>query len=319
MAKKKSVFERLGLIEQIDEDIEELEKQEDAPESLFGAEHLVDDEDSEIEDYDELIEEDSFSLDEPIEDEEYPEYEQIESESELIEEETTDHSENSENGLEKQSLFEALLDENDLSVENNNIELEQKEAKPTAEDSIFENLQEESQTDTREFEINREKERIEREIRQYEEMTQNVKNSVQNERLYTVSQIYQNKQLDYDKKRTIFMVEEFINALPESLPTEVKRESVKNIISASGIDLEMLMEDAYKRLDTLNQELTMQLDVTDEIVRQSNEAIAELESKILEIKKQISERKKGQDESKFGIDYETQKILNIVEFINPQK
>jgi peptidoglycan hydrolase CwlO-like protein len=79
------------------------------------------------------------------------------------------------------------------------------------------------------------------------------------------------------------------------------------------------MDDAYKRLETLNQELNMQLNVTDDIVRQSNAAIAELESKILEIKKQISERKKGQDESKFGIDYETQKILNIVEFINPQK
>jgi hypothetical protein len=311
MAKKKSVFERLGLIEQIDEDIEELEKQADTPESLFGAEHLVsDDEMTEIEDYDELIEEESF--------------EQVEESDDLHQEMTETQEEvASEISLEKQSLFEALLDENDpvdekveenRAVENRAVETENSR-------SIFEVSDERfiDEDDQRQSEINREKERIEREIRQYEEMTQNLKQSVQSERLYTVAQIYENKQLDYDKKRTIFMVEEFINALPESLPIEVKRESVKNIIAASGINLEVLMDDAYKRLETLNQELNMQLNVTDDIVRQSNAAIAELESKILEIKKQISERKKGQDESKFGIDYETQKILNIVEFINPQK
>ncbi len=269
MEKKKSVFEKLGLV-----DVEEIEE-EVAEESILGPkkEYIKDEE----------VSEDTFHI--------------------------------TEDQLSKMIMYDK---EDELDI--------------LAEEELFEEIFAD-QEPTEERQVQVEAHRGEREVEQetgkyeyeYERMASEVESiqpaeesNVEPEFL-GVDEIYGRLQLDYDKRKTIFIVNEFISALPDSLPTDVKRKSVKDIIVVSGIDINNLMNDASKRLDALNTALESQLNKTEEIVANNNLAIAELENQITEIRKEITERKKMQEDQKSAIEYENQRITNIVQFINHEE
>jgi hypothetical protein len=135
----------------------------------------------------------------------------------------------------------------------------------------------------------------------------------------TIDQIYEKFHLNYKKRKTIFIIKEFINALPDSLPTDIKRKSIMSMIMASGIDIKNLIDDASKRLEVLNTILESQLNKTEEIIEKDNKIISELENQIAEIKKKMTKLKKRQEEQKNTIEYENQRIVNILQFIDPEK
>ncbi len=274
MAKKKSVFEKLGLIEQIEEDLnEEIEDTIFEERKEFITEEVLDEEEMTITE-EELSGRTLYNQDEI--------FETAESVSE--EENIT------------RNLFSMPVEREEMTLD---------EVDP------FEKLNQEQSM---------RKEKIEAEIREYEKISQDYeKKSISKEVLLGVDEIYARQGLNYDKRKTIFMVNEFIQALPESLPIEIKRTSVKNIVAASGINLNELMNDAYIRLETLNQTLQGQIEATEGIIERNNKSIEALEAQILEIKKANTERHKKQEESKNAIEYETQRILNIVQFINPEE
>lgn len=274
MAKKKSVFEKLGLIEQIEEDLnEEIEDTIFKARKEFITEEVLDEEEMTITE-EELSGRTLYNQDEIFETAEPV------SEEESI----------------TRNLFSMPVEREEMTLD---------EVDP------FEKLNQEQSM---------RKEKIEAEIREYEKISQDYeKKSISKEVLLGVDEIYARQGLNYDKRKTIFMVNEFIQALPESLPIEIKRTSVKNIVAASGINLNELMNDAYIRLETLNQTLQGQIEATEGIIERNNQSIEALEAQILEIKKANTERHKKQEESKNAIEYETQRILNIVQFINPEE
>lgn len=274
MAKKKSVFEKLGLIEQIEEDLnEEIEDTIFEARKEFITEEVLDEEEMTITE-EELSGRTLYNQDEIFETAEPV------SEEESI----------------TRNLFSMPVEREEMTLD---------EVDP------FEKLNQEQSM---------RKEKIEAEIREYEKISQDYeKKSISKEVLLGVDEIYARQGLNYDKRKTIFMVNEFIQALPESLPIEIKRTSVKNIVAASGINLNELMNDAYIRLETLNQTLQGQIEATEGIIERNNKSIEALEAQILEIKKANTERHKKQEESKNAIEYETQRILNIVQFINPEE
>lgn len=274
MAKKKSVFEKLGLIEQIEEDLnEEIEDTIFEARKEFITEEVLDEEEMTITE-EELSGRTLYNQDEIFETAEPV------SEEENI----------------TRNLFSMPVEREEMTLD---------EVDP------FEKLNQEQSM---------RKEKIEAEIREYEKISQDYeKKSISKEVLLGVDEIYARQGLNYDKRKTIFMVNEFIQALPESLPIEIKRTSVKNIVAASGINLNELMNDAYIRLETLNQTLQGQIEATEGIIERNNKSIEALEAQILEIKKANTERHKKQEESKNAIEYETQRILNIVQFINPEE
>lgn len=274
MAKKKSVFEKLGLIEQIEEDLnEEIEDTIFEARKEFITEEVLDEEEMTITE-EELSGRTLYNQDEIFETAEPV------SEEESI----------------TRNLFSMPVEREEMTLD---------EVDP------FEKLNQEQSM---------RKEKIEAEIREYEKISQDYeKKNISKEVLLGVDEIYSRQGLNYDKRKTIFMVNEFIQALPESLPIEIKRTSVKNIVAASGINLNELMNDAYIRLETLNQTLQGQIEATEGIIERNNKSIEALEAQILEIKKANTERHKKQEESKNAIEYETQRILNIVQFINPEE
>lgn len=288
MAKKKSVFEKLGLIEQIEEDLDE-----QVEDSIFetGEEFIK-----------EGIEEDEEDIN-------------------MFERDTVARTFSNKKNLDDDIIYEneeltsGKLYERDDAVVTKGLFTVASDREGEKKDELdpFEKIAQEQSA-------RRERERIEAEIREYEKISQDFdKKSTNKEILLGVDEIYSKQGLNYDKRKTIFMVNEFIQALPESLPIEIKRNSVKNIVAASGINLNELMNDAYIRLETLNQTLQQQVEVTESIVAKSNKEIESLEAQILEVKKSITERNKKQEESKNAIEYETQRIINIVQFINPEE
>lgn len=216
--------------------------------------------------------------------------------------------------LAEEELFEEIFADQESDIEEPAQELlDRIDLEPTEEKQV-------------QFEAHRvEREGIEQEISEYERTAGEIESvrpaeegNVEPEFL-GVDEIYNRLHLNHDKRETIFIVNEFLNALPDSLPTDVKRKSIMDIIMASGIDIKNLIDDASKRLDELNTVLENQLNKTEEIIANNNKIISELENQITEIRKKDAERKKRQEDQKNAIEYENQRIVNSVQFINPEE
>ncbi len=138
-----------------------------------------------------------------------------------------------------------------------------------------------------------------------------------NDKIQTVEEIYQKSQMEVEKLKTIFMVDEFSRTLPENLPVDVKRTSVTNIINVSGMKVENFLNDAYKRMDALNQVLEHSVQNTEDIIAKKRDAIKSLESEIAKLEQFIADREQFQDKQTSLIEYEVQRIVGIVDFIKP--
>lgn len=138
-------------------------------------------------------------------------------------------------------------------------------------------------------------------------------------KLMTIDEIYRNSHLESEVKKTIFMTDVYLKAIPENLPLDIKRETVLNIMNVSNISLDDLLNDAYKRIDSLNTVLEETVSTTQEVFNRNDATIRELEKRIEDIKEINKNRKKFQEDQNTMIEYEIQKIINLVEFVKPKK
>ena len=138
------------------------------------------------------------------------------------------------------------------------------------------------------------------------------------EELVSIEEVY-NKFNIADMSKSIFKVEEFSKALPDSLPTDVKRQSVLGILSASGMNIDSLIADATTRTETLNSTLTTFTEQTNGMVAEAEDKIKDLEDQIDALKTLITERKGLQESEQKLIQGEVEKINKIVNFINGSK
>lgn len=138
-------------------------------------------------------------------------------------------------------------------------------------------------------------------------------------KLLTIDEIYRNAHLDSDVKKSIFMADVYIKAIPENLPLDIKRETVLNIMKVSNISLDDLLNDAYKRIDSLNTVLEETVATTQEVFERNEATIKELQKRIEDLKEVNNNRRKFQEDQNTMIEYEIQKIINLVEFVKPKK
>lgn len=143
--------------------------------------------------------------------------------------------------------------------------------------------------------------------------------STQMDKLLKPEEIYNKFNLNNGGTNTIFIIDNFTKALPDYLPIEIKRQSVLNIISSSGMDIMKLLKDGNERLEVLKKFHENFSISTDKIIADHEKEIDRLIETINKYKKVISERKKLSDEQKAVIECETQKIQSIIEFINEKK
>lgn len=134
-------------------------------------------------------------------------------------------------------------------------------------------------------------------------------------RLLTIEDIYRKAALLKEKKATIFMVDIYAKALPENLPSDIKRDSVLNIMRASDLDINELLNDAYMRIDTLNRTMESVVQTTEKIKQKNRATVDDLESQIKDLKKSTLDRERFQESQNTTLEYEIQRIINIVDFI----
>jgi hypothetical protein len=76
---------------------------------------------------------------------------------------------------------------------------------------------------------------------------------MKNKRLIRAEEIYGNYNITSQGINSLFIIESFLKALPDYLPIDVKRESLLNIISSSGVSLESLIKDGSDKLRCLKE------------------------------------------------------------------
>lgn len=134
-------------------------------------------------------------------------------------------------------------------------------------------------------------------------------------KLMTIEEIYRNARVESDVKKSIFMADVFLKALPENLPLDVKKESLLNIMNVSNIPVDSLLSDAYQRIDALNTVLENTVQTTQSILESNESSIRELERRIKELRNVIEERRKFEEDQNTLIEYEVQRIIGIVDYI----
>ncbi|MBI9012975.1 MAG: hypothetical protein JEZ08_12140 [Clostridiales bacterium] len=139
--------------------------------------------------------------------------------------------------------------------------------------------------------------------------------SYEKNKFLSIEEVYRNKNLDKDVKQSIFIAEVFMKALPENLPMDIKRKSTLNILEASGLKKEDLLNDAYIRIDALNTVLEETVAKTAELKAKNELSVRELEERIEILKRNVEERHEFEEKQTSVIEYEIQRVINIVDGI----
>ncbi|OQY10653.1 MAG: hypothetical protein B6I28_00570 [Fusobacteriia bacterium 4572_132] len=204
----------------------------------------------------------------------------------------------------------------DDEVKSEELENFQSEKDELAKEEIIKKLNELSEGSFPEVSEESENEKIEDKI---EDKLSEIIGSYEKNKLVSIEEIYRNARLSSDMKKTIFIADVFLKALPENLPVDIKRESVLNILNVSNISFDEILTDAYQRIDALNTVLESTVQTTEDLIAKNEASIRELENRINDLKKQIEVRKKFEEDQNTMIEYEIQKVINIVEFVKPKK
>lgn len=132
----------------------------------------------------------------------------------------------------------------------------------------------------------------------------------------SIDEIYASYDLDNSNINTVFMLGNFINALPENLPYVVKRSSVASIINASDANLNALLNDGERRLKILEQFSNDYTAAVNNIIMKNKEEIKKLKNMIEYYEAEISIKETMLEEQTNIIKYENQKIKSIINFFN---
>lgn len=132
----------------------------------------------------------------------------------------------------------------------------------------------------------------------------------------TIEEIY--GQFGIINDNSILKVSDFIKTLPESLPTDIKRQTVIGVLGVSGLKIENLLDDAQNRINSLNAVADECYNNTNANINNNKNEIEELKNKIDTLKQENNDSQKYQEVQISLINEEITKINEIVNFINPK-
>ena len=136
------------------------------------------------------------------------------------------------------------------------------------------------------------------------------------ERYLSIDDLFEVLSLRSKRTDTIYLIEEYLKTLPDSLPDDSRREIVRKLITASGFDYDILMGDGVLRVKMLKEYAEKFAKYTDDYVTARNEELAELEQQSLRIHKLIENRKELHKKQFFAIETEAQRLKEILTFIS---
>ncbi len=144
-----------------------------------------------------------------------------------------------------------------------------------------------------------------------------IKNSEQNNRIekLSIDEIYTIfTLLPRSATNTVYLIDNFLKALPNNLPIEIKRQSLDSLLAASHINMTDLLNDGKERIEIMNDYLNnFTLDL-EEVISNHEKQIKELNEKIAHHNNIIEERSRTLEEQKAIVKFEVQKISSIIDF-----
>lgn len=218
--------------------------------------------------------------------------------------------------MEKKSILEKLglvekIEENGAYNDKNTITVETSEQKP------IEDEKPQFADYMKKYDVEKEKNKISLEAKISDEIIDPIA-VVRKKKMMKIEEIYSNYLIGTEGVNSLSIVESFQKALPDYLPTDVKRQSVLNIIASSNVKIESLVKDGNDKLKCLNDFSQLFSDEAKELISGFEDEINKLNEKINSYKTAINNMRKLQTEQDLTLKYEIEKISNILQFINSQ-
>ncbi|MGL4345998.1 MAG: hypothetical protein ACRCTE_12435 [Cellulosilyticaceae bacterium] len=117
-----------------------------------------------------------------------------------------------------------------------------------------------------------------------------------------------------DVTRTVFVLENLMNALPSELPEYVKKSTLQNIIIASAMNLDQLLEDGMKRSTILRDFSSDYTEKVDKSIIDLKSEIAKLSAIINDYQQQIKNKELLQQEQMQLVKSEATRLQDILTF-----
>lgn len=129
-----------------------------------------------------------------------------------------------------------------------------------------------------------------------------------------VSDVYAQNEL-YDQSKSIFKIEDLMNALPKEMVTETKKNSVLSALGVFGLTSEEVVADGNKRVDVLNAALNKITSEKNETIADYQERIEAAKETIAELEKNIAQEQAELKASTEAIVVETDRINKLISFV----
>jgi len=136
------------------------------------------------------------------------------------------------------------------------------------------------------------------------------------DRFLNTEELYDALALKSKKTDSIYLIEEYLQTLPESLPDSQRREIVGKLLAASDFDYDLLMGDGVLRVKMLKEYAERFARHTDDYIAALQEDLDEMEQQILRTRKLIENRKELHKKQFFSIEAEAQRLKDILTFIS---
>lgn len=137
------------------------------------------------------------------------------------------------------------------------------------------------------------------------------------ERYLNIEELYEVLALRSKKTDTIYLIEEYIKSIPDSLPDESRRQIISKIVAASGFDFDLLMGDGILRVKMLKEYAEKFARYTEDYVEARQNELSELENQIENINKLIENRRELHKKQFLSLEAEAGRLREILAFINP--
>ena len=136
------------------------------------------------------------------------------------------------------------------------------------------------------------------------------------DRYLNIKELYDALALRSKKTDTVYLIEEYLQTLPDSLPDSSRRDIVNKLLSASGFDYDLLMGDGVLRVKMLKEYAERFAKHTDDYIAARQAELEEMEQRSQRTRKLIENRKELHKKQFFTIEAEAQRLKEILTFIS---
>jgi len=136
------------------------------------------------------------------------------------------------------------------------------------------------------------------------------------DRFLNTEELYDALSLRSKKTDSIYLIEEYLQTLPDSLPDAQRRDIVNKLLAASGFDYDMLMGDGVLRVKMLKEYAERFARHTDDYIAARQAELDELDQQILRVRRHIENRRDLHKKQFFSIEAEAQRLKEILTFIS---